>query len=74
MTTRIGNAMYWGACVAAAGWLAFVLYLMTTSDRNDVTGQARNWLWRRRTSLGFQSRDALCFGRQVADFATGYTR
>ena len=40
MTTRIGNAMYWGACVAAAGWLAFVLYLMTTSDRNDVTGQA----------------------------------
>jgi hypothetical protein len=32
--------MYWGACVAATGWLAFVLYLMSTSDRNDVTGQA----------------------------------
>jgi hypothetical protein len=32
--------MYWAACVAAAGWLAFVLYLMSTSDRNDGTGQA----------------------------------
>ena len=21
MTTRLGNAMYWGACVAATGWL-----------------------------------------------------
>jgi hypothetical protein len=34
--------MYWGACVAATGWLAFVLYLMSTSDRIDVTGQAHS--------------------------------
>jgi hypothetical protein len=38
MVARLGNVLYWAACVLAVGWLAFWLYAIRMNGGRGDTG------------------------------------